>query len=117
MVMDLSHLAKDQKRKLDSYRMQGLPVDQLRSVLDKLYDGVPATAIWLTQIRSFYGKKKNLHREHSVYMWLIKNQLTGQRLVDFFENEEGFLNGMNIIVNRIEGRKLTLTRIKLDEAL
>ena len=75
------------------------------------------TAIWLTQIRAFYSKKKNLTREHQVYLWLIRNGLTGQKLIEFFENEDGFLNGMNLIINRIEGRKISLERIKIDETL
>ena len=116
-VLDLSYLKNKKEDTLNQYRMQGLPVDELRTVLDALYDGVPETAFWLTQIRAFYSKKNNLFREHSVYLYLIKNQLTGRRLVEFFKNEEGFLNGMNFIINRMEGRKFTLERIKIDEAL
>ena len=115
--MDLSYLKKTQEKRFDNYRKRGLPVDQLRRTLDALYDGTPATAIWLTQVRAFYAKKNNLNREHQVYLWLVRNGLTGVKLVEFFENEEGFLNGMNIIINRIEGRRFSLEKIKLDEAL
>ena len=115
--MDLTYLKKTQQKRFDSYKLQGLPVDQLRRVLDLLYDGTPATALWLSQVRAFYLKKENLSREHQVYLWLVRNGLTGTKLVEFFENEEGFLNGMNIIINRIEGRKFSLEKITLDEAL
>jgi hypothetical protein len=120
--LDLSYLKKDnhpldKNKVLDEYRKKGLPVDQLRKVMDTLYNGVPETMFWLAQIRAFYSKKKNLHREHQVYLWLVRNELTGKKLIDFFQNEEGFLNGMNTIINRIEGRKYSLERIKIDEAL
>jgi len=116
-VMDLSYLKKTQEDRLNIHRKMGLPVDQLRRVLDVLYDGNVGTAIWLTQIRAFYSKKENITREHQVYLWLVRNELTGSKLIDFFENEEGFLNGMNVIINRIEGRRYSLERIKIDEAL
>lgn len=116
-VMDLSYLKKTQEDRFKIHEKMGLDVNELRRVLDTLYDGNMGTAIWLTQIRSFYSKKKNLTREHQVYLWLIRNKLVGQKLIEFFENEEGFLNGMNLIINRIEGRKISLERIKIDETL
>jgi len=115
-VMDLSYLKKTQEDRFKIHERAGLPVDQLRKVLDTLYDGQPDTAIWLTQIRAFYAKKKNVHREHCVYLWLARNGLYGMKLVEFFQNEEGFLNGMNHIINRMEGRKVSLETIKIDEA-
>ena len=116
-VMDLSHLKKTQEDRFKIHERAGLPVAELRKVLDTLYDGLPETAIWLTQIRSFYAKKKNIDREHQVYLWLVRNGLHGRHLVEFFQNEEGFLNGMNLIINRIEGRKYSLETIKINEAL
>lgn len=108
---------KIKQYQLDQYRNQGLPVDQLRTLIETLYDGNNAAYFYLTRIRAFYTKKKNLYREHQVYLWLVRNKLTGQKLVEFFENEDGFLNGMNIIINRIEGRVYSMERIKIDEAL
>ena len=116
-VIDLSYLKKTQDDRFKIHEKMGLNVYELRKVLDTLYDGEMGTALWLTQIRSFYSKKDNMTREHQVYLWLIKNRLTGRRLIEFFENEEGFLNGMNLIINRIEGRKISLERIKIDETL
>lgn len=116
-AMDLSYLKKTQESRMKLREALGLDELQLRRVLDTLYDGEMNTAIWLTQIRAFYSKKQNITREHQVYMWLVRNELTGKKLIDFFENEEGFLNGMNTIINRIEGRKISLERIKIDEAL
>ena len=115
--MDLADLKKTQENRFKLHEQQGLPVEQLRRVLDALYDGEPRTALWLTQIRAFYAKKKNITREHQVYLWLVRNNLRGLRLVEFFQNEEGFLNGMNLIINRIEGRKISMENIKIDEAL
>lgn len=101
---------------LDLYKMQGLPVDQLRRVLDKLYDGVPETTLYLTKIHAFYATKKNMRREHQVYMWMVRNGLTGANLVAFFTDQSGFLGGLNHIVNRIEGKKYYKSDIKIDEA-
>ena len=115
--MGLGHLKKTQEDRFKIHERAGLPVHQLRKVLDALYDGEPATAIWLTQIRAFYAKKKNITREHQLYLFLLRNELYGKRLVEFFENEDGFLNGMNYLVNRMDGRKYSLERIKIDEAL
>ena len=105
------------KKQLDIYRRQGLPVDQLRTLLDNLYDGVPATMLYLAKIRAFYSKKDNIHREHQIYLWLSGNKLCGQKLVDFFEENDGFLGGLNLAVNRMDGRKYSLNTIKIDEAL
>lgn len=115
-VIDLSTLKKTQDERFKVHEQAGLPVHQLRTVLDFLYDGEPATAIWLTQIRAFYAKRSSITREHQVYLWLCRNKLQGKRLVEFFENEGGFLNGMNFIINRMEGRKTHMNNIKIDEA-
>jgi len=115
--MDLSYLKKTQDDRFKIHEKMGLPVDKLRKVLDTLYDGEPATAIWLTQIRAFYVKKKNIGREHQLYLFLVRNGLTGTKLVEFFQNEEGFLNGMNLLINRMDGRKYSLETIKISEAL
>ena len=116
-VLDLSYLKQTQAKRFEAHKLAGLPVDKLRKVLDTLYDGQPATAIYLTQIRAFYAKKKNIHREHSVYLYMVRNGLIGLKLVEFFENEGGFLNGLNFLINRMDGRKYTLETIKIDEAL
>ena len=115
--MDLSYLKKTQDERFAAHKRAGLPVDQLRRVLDTLYDGVLDNAMWLTKIRSFYVKKENITREHQVYLWLIRNGLTGVKLHQFFTDEGGFLSGMNLIINRMSGRKYSLDEIKIDEAL
>ena len=116
-VMDLSYLKETQKDRFKIHEQAGLPVDKLRKVLDTLYDGTPETALWLTQIRAFYAKKNNIGREHQLYMYMVRQGLCGMKLVEFFQNEEGFLNGMNHLINRMEGRKYTLEEIKISEAL
>lgn len=115
-ILDLAYLKETQEQRFKAHELAGLPVHQLRVVLDTLYDGEQATALYLTQIRAFYMKKKNITREHQVYLWLVRNKLTGKKLIEFFENEGGFLNGLNKIINRIEARKLSIEKIKIDEA-
>ena len=90
--------------------------EQLKTVLRTLHNGCADATFWLCQINAFYAQKKNITREHRVYLWLIRNGLIGRSLCQFFENEGGFLNGLNHIINRIEGRKFTNEVIKIDEA-
>ena len=97
--------------------MDKLEIYQLRKVLDTLYSGEPETMLYLAQIRAFYAKKKDITREHRVYLWLVKNGLTGKKLVNFFLNEGGFLNGMNTIINFIEGTQRNRRVIKADELI
>lgn len=101
---------------LDKLEAEGLPVCQLRQVLNKLYDGTPTTMLYLSQIRGFYSKKKDMTREHLIYMELVRNKLTGTRLVQFFEEQGGFLSGLNWLVNKVEGNKYHQKTIKIDEA-
>ena len=95
-----------------------LTVSQIRKVLDTLYDGEPQTTFWIFQIRSFYAKKDDRTREFAVYLWLIRNGITGRRLVEFFEmHNRSFLNGLNTIINRMEGRRYSSEAITIQEAL
>jgi hypothetical protein len=88
---------------------------QLKFLLNRLYDGNDATIFYLLQLHAFYSKKKDKNREHSILLWLAKNGLTGQKLVDFFGQFEGsFLNGLNYIVSKIDRRNRL---ININEAL
>lgn len=81
-----------------------LEVNQLRKVLDYLYDGVPDTAMPLLQCRNF-------KQEHEIYFWLYRNGIKGKKLVEFFQNEsktedgKGYLNAINEILKRITAEK------------
>jgi len=90
--------------------------EELYVVLNTLYNGHPDVAFWLCQIRAFYAKKKDITREHRVYLWLVRNGLIGQKLCNFFLENDGFINGLNVIINNIEGRRFTKENIKIDEA-
>lgn len=93
---------------------QTLNVFQLRKVLDSIYDGENKTFHYIMRIQSFYVKKKNKSREQQVYMWFIRNKITGKKFVEFFE-QYGFLEVMNHVVNRLDGRKFSNTNIKINE--
>lgn len=88
---------------------------QLKNVLDRLYDGHKPNALWITRIRMFYVDKKDITREHKVYLFLIRNGLTGKRLDDFFNEQGNFLIAMNYICNKLDGRKFHKETIKADE--
>jgi hypothetical protein len=133
MVMDLSYLNDKKPKKEDTGQIlemdvlkrqaiekantQALKEWELRQVLDKLYDGVPETAFWLSQIHAFYAKKQNRYREHAVYMFMVRQGIVGAKIIEFFNEQEGFLNGMNWLINRMDGTKYHLNKIKIDEAL
>lgn len=99
----------------------GINKAQLRTMIEYLWDGNMMAFSFLTRIRSFYSKKQDFTREYSVYLWLSRNKIKGQRLVDFFRNEGNddqgnFLEGLNYICNRLDGRKVRREIIKIDEA-
>lgn len=88
-----------------------LEVNQLRKVLDYLYDDVPETAMALLQCR-------NYKQEHDIYLWLYRNNIKGKKLVEFFQNEsaaqdgKGYLNAINEILKRITYEKNKRANIK-----
>lgn len=93
------------RKQLANKRLQateGLPEGELRVVLDYLYDGHAPVMTHLLEIRGFYHTKKDLHREHQVYLWLAKNKLRGQKLVEFFKNEGGVLGVILKATNYID---------------
>jgi len=92
-----------------------LDKNQLRKVIDSIYDGESETFFWIMQIQAFYVKKANVFREQQVYLWCIKNKVTGKKFIEFF-NCHGFLNGLNFIVNKMDGRKYSQEKIKINEA-
>jgi len=101
---------------MQSQMNNGLNLYQIRKVLDVIFDGTPQTFFYIKQIQAFYVKKKSNHREHQIYLWCIRNKVTGQKFVDFFDHQ-GFLNGLNYIVNKLNGNKNHLKNINLEEAL
>jgi len=97
---DIAKRKQEAKQNLDN--LQGLPEHELRKVLDYLYDGYTPVASSLLQIRGFYHTKKNLFREHQVYLWLARNKLRGVKLVEFIENEGGIAASILKISNSID---------------
>ena len=98
----------------------GLNVKQLRYTLDSLYDGVTGTAKYLVKINALFCKANSQNAktsEHRVYIWLLSNGMKGQRLIDFFEGEGGFLGGINYIMNTLAGRKYHKEEIKISDFL
>lgn len=75
---------------------------QFRQTVDYLYDGVTQTAHLMGQIRVF-------KRGDEVLLWLCRNNLRGQRMVDFFkeesddDNSKGVLRGYETALKFIDG--------------
>ena len=84
----------------------------LRKVLDRLYDGEMGTSFYLLQCRNFPKY------EHQIYLWLDRNGLHGKKLIEFFQNEsfshdgQGALNGINFIVRKITNNKFNVLNEK-----
>ena len=94
-----------------------LSVDQLRRVADYLYDGEMATFPILRAIRAQY------RRSDRILLWLCRNELRGTKLVEFFQNESGdidgggLLSGITYILNHIDGTPNATGRLKANELL
>lgn len=116
-MSNIKSIQEIKRRNIIQANMKALNEWELRRVLDTLYDGEPDTMFWLAQIRAFYSKKKNVYREHAVYMFMVRQNIRGRKIIEFFNERGGFLNGMNWLINRMDGRKYSLETIKLDEAL
>ena len=82
-----------------------LSQDQLRTVLDSIYDGVPATTDPIFFMRQF-------PECHRMMLWLVRNNLKGMSLVNFF-TEHGRLGACQIIINKLEGNKYTPRKLDL----
>ncbi len=90
---------------------------QMIKLLKSIHQGHQPCEEYLAKIACFYADKKSKGRQQAVLLWLRKNNLVGYRLVEFFKNEGSFLDGMNTIVNFIEGRPRSKRTIKADEML
>lgn len=84
---------------------------QLRKVADYLYDGVPEVAHLMAQVRQFKDGDR-------VLLWLVKNKIRGQRMVDFFKEEsgkdssKGVMRGVQRALSFINGHKRYLEPLK-----
>lgn len=88
-------------------------INTMHKIADKLYDGVPATGIPILMIKDTYDDWRG------IFKWLIKNDITGQKLVEFFQNESpdggGVHMGVTHILSRIKGNKHHTVGIMADE--
>ena len=88
-------------------------LDNMRKVLDYLYDGnQDAFSI-------MYYIKNNFKEWESMLLWLKTNDLRGQKLVDFFKHESpdngGYIHGCMLILSRIKGNKNGVEAVKINE--
>ena len=87
----------------------------LKKTLDYLYDGNAMTVKPLLIIRNTYKQYPD------IFNWLVKNDIKGQKLVEFFQNESpdggGVHLGVTHILSKIKGHKNTIVGIKGNELL
>ena len=84
-----------------------------RKTLDYLYDGEPLAVMPLLFIKNNYVVWPD------IFNWLVKNEIKGKKLVDFFANESpdggGVHLGVTHILSRLKGHKHNTVGIKGDE--
>lgn len=102
------------KKKLQKRKsVKPLQTKQIRKVLDFLYDGVPATHQYLIFIDSTFI------RAHKMFLWMVRNELKGKKLVEFFQNESpdggGHICGCATIISRMDGRKYSINYVNAVE--
>jgi len=81
--------------------MQGLRfIAGMKKTLLYLWDGNNETTFYIAPINEY-------KREVDILNWLVKNEIKGQKLIDFFKNEtdreKGILIGVTYIINKLEG--------------
>lgn len=87
---------------------------ELRKVADYLYDGHVKVAPLMMQIRSF--KKGD-----RVLLWLVKEKIRGQAMIDYFkteqneENNHGVILGVQKALSYIEGHPLRREKLTLKD--
>lgn len=85
---------------------------QLRGVADFLYDGTPKVAHLMGQIRAFKMGDR-------ILLWLVKNNIKGQTMIEFFQTESGdagnngVLAGVSKAISHINGHRLAPERLDL----
>lgn len=91
-------------------------MDQLteRSLLEYVWDGNPQVVMTLRQLRAQFT------RYPEILIWLVKNNIRGQALIDFFNDAEGVetrgvLLGVKKILNRIDHDKFSKEALTLKE--
>lgn len=90
--------------------MQGL-----RDVITYLYGGNQGAFTALMFIKGNYKQWPDILK------WLKANQLHGQKLVEFFQNESpdggGYHMGVTLILARLKGQKFNEDIIKIDQLI
>lgn len=105
----LKPFPKSYKRILEQSRIDAT----IRRALERLMDGkVEAFA-------PLYFIKHNYKQWQKIFCYLERNNLRGEKLLDFFKNESadggGYHSGVSFILARIEGHKNSVPIIKSDQ--
>ena len=87
--------------------------EKLKMTLDYLYDGNPQT------VAPLYFVVNNYKRHIKMLNWLVKNEIRGNKLVDFFKNESpdggGYHCGASLILSRMDGVKYNVNMVIANE--
>ena len=93
---------------------ENLTQTQLKLVAEKLWNGEHKALHYIGQINQF-------KEGHRVLLWLVRNNITGMELVNFFKDEAGdesamgVLSGVSKAISRINGFKHTTNKLNLGD--
>jgi len=101
---------------MQSIKSQLALISDLRKVFEYVANGNIEAGNILIYIKANYKEWEKM------IIWLKRNNIRGQQLVDFFKNESdttggGYLLGSTLILSRIKGHKNTLVGVKIDELI
>lgn len=99
---------------MQDFKDQLQHINNLRLVIEYLWDGNQEAFNIIYYIKSHYKQWATM------LLWLKRNNLRGQLLVDFFKNESdesggGYLLGCTLILSRISGHKDTIRGVKIND--
>ena len=95
--------------------VDSLDKEQLKKVLDTLFGDLLGDQAKVIELHSYLIFLNQYKKVHYMYLWLIRNQLVGRRLLEFFKEFDSHLDIAIYLLNRLEGRVYTKEWYKADE--
>ena len=97
----------------------GLTKTQLKQVADRLWHDIkPENAMRLAHTMGMIG---NYKRGHEILLWFVRNDIRGEKLLDFFREangnatDRGVMLGLQKALDFIEGRKVTTKKLEIGD--
>lgn len=110
----MNNILKKSPQTLHDHMMKEL--DALKKIVSYLWDGNNEA------FHAIHFIKGNYKEWPAMLVWLKRNDIKGQKLVDFFKNEStddggGYHMGATYILSKIKGHKNVIVGVKIDELI